>query len=136
MFAGLSVAVTSVQAPPTVNAVLVASPGPPRAQSVTRPEGTTYDLDRRLRPAVSLVAAWVSQLSRDLEIETSLVATRADIEALLAGDPAARLAVGWRAGLVGEKIRRLVDGEAALAFDGNGNLVLEDRGQAGPSTTA
>ena len=45
----------------------------------------------------------------------------------LAGDPAARLAVGWRAELVGERIRRLVDGEAALAFDGAGNLVLEDR---------
>ena len=55
-----------------------------RGQSVPKAEGPTYDLDRRLRPAVSLVAAWVSQLSRDLEIETSLVATRADIEALLA----------------------------------------------------
>ena len=98
-----------------------------RGQTVPRPEGPTYDLDRRLRPAVSLVAAWVSQLSRDLEIETSLVATRADIEALLAEDPNARLSVGWRAELVGERIRRLVDGEAALAFDGAGNLVLEDR---------
>ena len=99
-----------------------------RGQAVPKTGAPTYDLDRRLRPAVSLVAAWVSQLSRDLEIETSLVATRADIEALLAGDPAARLAVGWRAELVGERIRRLVDGEAALAFDGAGNLVLEDRG--------
>ena len=98
-----------------------------RGQTVPRPTGPTYDLDRRLRPAVSLVAAWVSQLSRDLEIETSLVATRADIEALLAGDPDARLSVGWRAELVGERIRQLVDGEAALAFDGAGNLVLEDR---------
>lgn len=98
-----------------------------RGQTVPKTGAPTYDLDRRLRPAVSLVAAWVSQLSRDLEIETSLVATRADIEALLAGDPAARLAVGWRAELVGERIRRLVDGEAALAFDGAGNLVLEDR---------
>jgi ribonuclease D len=102
-----------------------------RGQTVPRAEGPTYDLDRRLRPAVALVAAWVSQLSRDLEIETSLVATRADIEALLAGDPSARLAVGWRAELVGERIRRLVDGEAALAFDGAGNLVLEDRGPGG-----
>ena len=53
--------------------------------------------------------------------------TRADIEALLAGDPEARLSVGWRADLVGERIRRLVAGEAALAFDGTGNLLLEDR---------
>ena len=98
-----------------------------RGASVPKLGVPTYDLDRRLRPAVSLVAAWVSQLSRELEIETSLVATRADIEALLAGDPAARLSVGWRAELVGERIRQLVDGEAALAFDGSGNLVLEDR---------
>jgi len=95
--------------------------------TVPRGEGPTYELDRRLRPAVGLVAAWVSQLSRDLEIETSLVATRSDIELLLAGDPASRLSVGWRAELVGERIRRLVEGEAALAFDGQGNLVLEDR---------
>lgn len=98
-----------------------------RGQTIAKVEGPTYDLDRRLRPAVSLVAAWVSQLSRELEIETSMVATRNDIESLLAGDPAARLGVGWRAELVGERIRRLVDGEAALAFDGTGNLVLEDR---------
>lgn len=99
-----------------------------RGQTVARPDAPTHDLDRRLRPAVALVAAWVSQLSRELEIETSLVATRSDIEALLAGDPDARLAQGWRAELVGERIRRLVEGEAALAFDGSGNLVLEDRG--------
>ncbi|MCB0970467.1 MAG: HRDC domain-containing protein [Acidimicrobiales bacterium] len=98
-----------------------------RGGKVSKPSTPRYELDRRLRPAVSLVAAWVSQLSRDLEIETSLVATRADIEALLAGDPAARLATGWRAELVGERVRRLVDGEAALAFDGDGGLVLEDR---------
>jgi ribonuclease D len=98
-----------------------------RGATVERPAGPTRELDKRLRPAVSLVAAWVSQLARDLEIETSLVATRSDIEALLAGDPEARLARGWRAELVGERIRRLVDGEAALAFDRAGHLVLEDR---------
>ena len=38
-----------------------------------------------------------------------------------------RLAEGWRAEMVGDPIRRLVDGEAALAFDGAGGLVLEPR---------
>ncbi len=85
------------------------------------------ELDRRLRPAVALVSAWVGQLARDLEIETSMVATRSDIEALLAGVDGARLTRGWRAELVGERINRLVSGQAALAFDGHGNLVLEDR---------
>jgi ribonuclease D len=96
-------------------------------QPVPRRPAPRFELDRRLRPAVALVAAWVAQLSRDLEIETSLLATRSDIEALLAGDPDARLAEGWRAELVGERIRRLVAGEAALAFEGTGHLVLEDR---------
>jgi ribonuclease D len=99
-----------------------------RDQPVPKSGGPSHELDRKLRPAVALVAAWVAQLSRDLEIETSLVATRADIEALLAKDPDARLTRGWRAELVGERIRRLVEGEAALAFDGKGNLLLEDRG--------
>ena len=98
-----------------------------RGQVAPRPQGATHELDRRYRPAVALVSAWVSQLGRDLQIETSMIATRSDIESHLAGDPTSRLLHGWRAELVGEKIRRLVEGEAALAFDGSGSLVLEDR---------
>lgn len=90
-------------------------------------EPALAELDRDLRPAVTLVSAWVSQLARDLSIDTTLLATRHDIEALLRGDEDARLRQGWRAGLVGEPIRRLVDGEAALAFGGAGMLVLEAR---------
>lgn len=98
-----------------------------RQHPVARSSGPEHELDRRLRPAVALVAAWVSQLSRDMEVETSLLATRHDIESLLAGDPASRLRHGWRADLVGDRIRKLVEGEAALAFDRRGHLVLEDR---------
>jgi ribonuclease D len=92
-----------------------------------RDEQPPRDLDRDLRPAVGLVAAWVSQLARNLEIDTALLATRADLEALLRGDDDARLAEGWRAEIVGEPVRRLVDGEAALAFNGKGELLLEER---------
>ena len=56
-----------------------------------------------------------------------MLATRSDIEGLLAGDPDARLLRGWRAELVGDPVRQLVDGEASLAFDGKGNLLLEPR---------
>ncbi|MFP4511801.1 MAG: ribonuclease D [Acidimicrobiales bacterium] len=95
------------------------------------PRSAGGDLARHLRPAVSLVSSWVSQLARDEELDTALLATRADLESLLRGDPDSRLAVGWRAELVGEPIRRLVAGQAALAFDGEGGLVLESRsGQA------
>jgi ribonuclease D len=95
--------------------------------SARRDDLSPRDLDRELRPAVGLVAAWVSQLARNLEIDTALLATRADLEALLRRDADARLAEGWRAELVGEPVRRLVDGEAALAFNGKGELVLEER---------
>jgi hypothetical protein len=37
------------------------------------------------------------------------------------------LAVGWRHDVVGEPIAALADGRAALAIDGHGGLVLEER---------
>jgi len=85
------------------------------------------EVDRGHRPAVALAAAWVSQLAADLEIDAALLATRADLQALLRGDADARLSRGWRAELVGEPVRRLAAGEGALAFDGRGGLVIEAR---------
>jgi ribonuclease D len=85
------------------------------------------EVDRHLRPAASLVSAWIGQLARDLRIDASLLATRSDLHALLRGDPEGRLSEGWRAELLGEPIRQLVSGDAALAFDGRGGLVLEGR---------
>lgn len=90
------------------------------------PSGSHPELGPELRPAVPLVSAWVNQLARDLEIEVALLATRSDLEALLRGDPDARLARGWRAELVGEPIRRLLAGEVALAFDRGRGLHLVD----------
>ena len=92
-------------------------PRPPRREEV----------DRDQRPAVALVSAWLSQLGRDLRIDPMLLATRADLGAFLTGDPNARLAVGWRRDLLGDPVRRLLAGEFALAFDGNGGLELERR---------
>jgi ribonuclease D len=87
----------------------------------------TDELDRPLRPAVTLVSAWVAQLASDLSIDAALLATRADLHAFLRRESDARLSVGWRHELVGEPVRKLVAGEAALAFDGRGGLVLEER---------
>jgi len=82
------------------------------------------DLDRNMRPAVTLVSAWVGQLARDERLDPSLLATRADIVAFLRGDDDARLGTGWRNELVGDGIRRLVGGEAGLTFDPEGRLRL------------
>ena len=87
----------------------------------------TADLPRELRPVVTLVTAWISQLARDHRLDPALLATRSDVESLLREDPECRLLVGWRSDLVGEPIRQLVGGEAAVAFDGGGRLVLESR---------
>jgi ribonuclease D len=95
-----------------------------RDHPVDLPERDEEDLDRALRPAVTLVSAWVSQLARQQRIDTSLLATRSDLVALLRGDAEARLAHGWRAEVLGDDVKRLVAGEAALSFDGRGSLVL------------
>jgi ribonuclease D len=84
------------------------------------------ELDRALRPAVALVSAWMADLARKQRVDTSLLATRADLVALLRGDADARLLQGWRAELVGDDIQRLVQGTAGLTFDGRGGLKLID----------
>ena len=84
------------------------------------------ELDRSKRPAVTLVSAWVSQVARDAKIDTALLATRADLVAIIRGDPNARLAHGWRAELVGDGLTRLMEGRAGLTFDGHGSLRLID----------
>lgn len=87
---------------------------------------TMEEGERGQRAGVTLASAWVAQLGRDLGIDPALLATRADVVGFLRGSDSSRLASGWRSDLVGEPVRRLVSGEAALAFDGD-NLVLEDR---------
>lgn len=79
------------------------------------------------RAAVALAMAWVSQRADELRVDPGLLATRADVEALLGAEPAGRLAVGWRHDLVGRELTRLVAGEAALAMGPNGGLVCEER---------
>ncbi|MBT8240158.1 MAG: ribonuclease D [Acidimicrobiales bacterium] len=98
-----------------------ALPAPKKARQPSRPTRP------ELRPAVSLVTAWVAQLAGEVHIDPALLGTRADIESFVRGDPDARLAHGWRAELVGDPAKRLMTGDAALAFDGDGGLVLEER---------
>jgi ribonuclease D len=95
-------------------------------KQATPPESpkSTDDLDRSLRPAITLISAWVSQMARDEKIDTAMLATKADIVALLRDDPDARLASGWRGALLGQGIRDLVSGKAGLTFDPQGRLSL------------
>jgi ribonuclease D len=99
-----------------------------RGRNATPPEpiSTGDDLERSLRPAVTLISAWVSQVAKQERIDTAMLATRADLIAFLSGDPSARLASGWRNELLGGGIGRLIDGEAALTFDRGKGLRLVD----------
>ncbi|MBA3653954.1 MAG: HRDC domain-containing protein [Actinobacteria bacterium] len=82
--------------------------------------------DSSQRATVTLVAAWISQRARALRLDPQVVASRADIESLLAGRETGRLASGWRRELVGEPVLRLAQGTASVALD-QGALVLEER---------
>lgn len=82
---------------------------------------------REMRPAVTLISAWVSQLSKELSIDPALLASRNDIEAFVRGDEDARLSSGWRKELAGDPVASLMQGNAALAFDGKDGLILEAR---------
>ena len=109
-----------------LGAEIVAAVAEGLRREVQMPALDGEELDRSLRPAVTLVSAWVSEVARTQRVDTALLATRADLVALLRGDATARLAHGWRAQLVGDGIRRLVEGSAGLTFDGRGGLRLVD----------
>jgi ribonuclease D len=85
------------------------------------------EVSKELRPAVALAMAWLGQIAKDASVDVALLATRADVVALIRDDPGARLSQGWRGGLVGATIGRLLAGEAAVAFDRDGGLLIEER---------
>lgn len=109
-----------------IAAEILAAVAEGRQHEIHLPASEVDDLDRNLRPAITLVSAWVSEVARSQRLDTTLLATRADLVALLRNDPDARLAHGWRAELIGDGIRRLVEGRAGISFDGKGGLRLID----------
>lgn len=80
-----------------------------------------------VRPAVALATAWLGERARQLEIDAAILATRSDLAAFFQERPEGRLVTSWRYGLVGEPLRRLASGDASLALDPGGTLVLEER---------
>ena len=98
-----------------------------KKQKIEIPKGPgEKHLTPDLRPAVTLISAWLSQFAKDSDLDPALLGTRSDIESLLRGDNQSRLSQGWRQEYVGAPIRKLLDGSSSLAFV-NGRLQLEDR---------
>lgn len=79
-----------------------------------------------LRPAVTLIAAWLSQYAEDHELDPALLGSRSDIEEFVRGGES-RLSSGWRHDMAGAAIESLLAGDAAVAFDGDGRVVVERR---------
>ncbi|HUY30598.1 MAG TPA: HRDC domain-containing protein [Acidimicrobiales bacterium] len=79
------------------------------------------------RPAVAIATAWLGERARQLEIDPAILATRADLAEFFQDRPGGRLVSSWRDDLVGEPLRRLAAGDAALALDRGEALVLEER---------
>jgi len=79
-----------------------------------------------LRPAVTLIAAWMSQYADDMNLDPAMLGSRSDIEEFVRSGES-RLAHGWRHDLAGSALRSLLAGDAAVAFDGDGRVIVEKR---------
>ncbi|MEY2768024.1 MAG: putative ribonuclease [Actinomycetota bacterium] len=84
------------------------------------PSADGDDLDKTMRPAVTLVGVWVAELARQSDLDPALLGTRRDIVELLSSVPGARLATGWRADILGHDVELLVRGRRALTFSADG----------------
>ena len=82
------------------------------------------DGDKKMRPAVTLATAWISELARREKLDPALLATKTDVVTFLRGSTDSRLSSGWRNDLVGQDLTDLLAGKAALSFDGKGHLRL------------
>lgn len=89
--------------------------------SFPAPEGE--DLEKTMRPAVTLVGVWVAELARQSDLDPTLLGTRKDIVDLLAGNEGARLAQGWRADILGRDVELLIQGRMALTFRSEGDHI-------------
>jgi ribonuclease D len=84
-------------------------------------------IERLNKPMIALASAYVGQRAADLQLDPAALATRADLVGFFQDVPQGRLTSGWRFDLIGVSLERLATGHAALAFDGEGELLLEER---------
>lgn len=99
-----------------------------REKPLDLPSHDGDEVERHLRPAITLMSAWISEVARVKKVDTALLATRSDIVQFLRNDSQARLAQGWRHDLVGQQLQALVSGTAGLSFDGKGGLRMIQAG--------
>ncbi|MEC7152596.1 MAG: HRDC domain-containing protein, partial [Actinomycetota bacterium] len=98
-----------------------------KADPVPSLKSRKKSLPPEMRPAITLLSAWLAQFATDQNIDPALLGSRSDIEELLRGESDSRLQVGWRHEEVGEQVDNLLQGKSSLSFE-NGRLVIESRG--------
>lgn len=79
-----------------------------------------------LGATLALGQALVVQISYETGIDPSMLATRADIQALAWGRESGRLTNGWRADIAGSRLEALFAGKVGLSGDGKGGLRIVD----------
>ncbi len=81
-------------------------------------------------PVIALAEAWLRARALEAGLAYELVASRAELEAVVGAarrgdpEPPVRALTGWREELVGVELRNLVEGRKGLAVDGDGRLRL------------
>lgn len=99
---------------------------PPRSGERGRPP------DPADAPLVALVEALARTRARQAGLAYELIATRADLQAIVAArrtgeaEPQVRVLGGWRRELLGEELLRLLDGSISLSVHDGGLLVTDD----------
>jgi ribonuclease D len=89
--------------------------------------------DSKLAPLVSLTEALVRSTAIEEGVAYELLATRAELQALVAAartgadEPGVRMLEGWRRELVGEEVLALLAGERLVHVEDNGMLRIEER---------
>lgn len=92
-------------------------------RNVSLPVADGEGVDKRMRPLVTLITAWIAELARQHELDPALLATTKDVIGYVGGG-SSRLSSGWRRDLVGEDLEKLMSGRAGLGFAPHGGLVL------------
>jgi len=99
-----------------------------RARTAPPPPEEWPQRDPGDAPLVSLAQALVRHRSMESGVAVELIATQAELSALVASlrrgenDDHLRVARGWRRELVGDELRELVEGRRALSVDPAGGL--------------
>ena len=101
---------------PILDAVERGRRDPPIPRERTQPRSDAAD-----GPVIALVESWLRARALELGLAYELIASRAELEALIGAarrgdpEPPVRALTGWRARLVGSDLRSLVAGKRAIA---------------------